>query len=250
MIKSPRVLLVDIETAPTLGYFWGKLYDTNIIEIKDAWYMLSYAWKWQGEKKTHVRALSDYPEYDANLDNDFFLVKDLRNLFDEADVLIAHNGDRFDIRKAQARMIRYKMAPPSRFQTIDTLKAARKYFQFDSNRLDALGQYLKLGRKLPTTGFDLWKRTMRGDRKAWAIMKRYNKHDVDLLEKVYEELRPWMTTHPNLELFHRPHVGVLCPNCQSENTMKKGFWYNVARKYQQHQCRDCGRWFKGILIKT
>ena len=106
-----------------------------------------YAWKWQGEKKIHVKALCDYPEYDANLDNDFFLVKDLRDLFDEADVLIAHNGDRFDIRKAQARMVRYGMKPPSRYQTIDTLKAARKYFQFDSSRLDALGQYLGLGQK-------------------------------------------------------------------------------------------------------
>ena len=250
MTNSPRVALVDIETAPTLGYFWGKLYDTNIIEIKDAWYMLSYAWKWQGEKKIHVKAHCDYPEYNANLDNDFFLVKDLRDLFDEADVLIAHNGDRFDIRKAQARMIRYKMTPPSRYQSIDTLKAARKYFQFDSSRLDALGQYLGLGRKLPTTGFNLWKRTMRGDRKAWAIMKRYNMHDVGLLEQVYEELRPWMTTHPNLELFHRPHVGVICPNCQSAHTVRKGTWYNKARKYVQHQCRDCGHWFKGELIKT
>ena len=117
------------------------------------------------------------------MDNDFFLVKDLRDLFDEADVLIAHNGDRFDIRKAQARMIRYNMKPPSRYQTIDTLKAARKHFQFDSSRLDALGQYLGLGRKLPTTGFNLWKRTMAGDRKAWAIMKRYNKHDVEILRE-------------------------------------------------------------------
>ena len=249
-MASPRIAFFDCETAPSLGYFWGKLFETDIIEIKDAWYLLSYAWKWQGEKKVHVKALCDYPEYDANLDNDFFLVKDLRGLFDEADVLIAHNGDRFDIRKAQARMIRYKMSPPSRYQTIDTLKAARKHFQFDSNRLDALGQYLGLGRKLPTTGFNLWKRTMAGDRKAWAIMKRYNKHDVELLEKVYEELRPWMTTHPNLELFHRPHVGVVCPNCQSANTVKRGIWYNKARKYLRHSCRDCGHWFKGALIPT
>ena len=176
----------------------------------------------KGRRQIHCKALCDYPEYDANLDNDFFLVKDLRNLFDEADVLIAHNGDRFDIRKAQARMIRYEMQPPSRYQTIDTLKAARKHFQFDSSRLDASASIFGLGRKLPTTGFNLWKRTMAGDRKAWAIMKRYNKHDVALLEKVYEELRPWMTTHPNLELFHRPHVGVVCPNCQSSNTVKKG----------------------------
>lgn len=249
-MTSARIAFFDIETAPSLGYFWGKMYETDIIEIKEPWYMLSYAWKWQGERQIHCKALCDYPEYDTNLDNDFFLVRDLRNLFDEADVLIAHNGDRFDIRKAQARMIRYKMQPPSRYQTIDTLKAARKYFQFDSSRLDALGQYLGLGRKRATTGFNLWKRSMAGERKAWDIMKRYNKHDVALLEKVYEELRPWMTTHPNLELFHRPHVGVVCPNCQSANTVKRGIYYQQTRKYVQHSCRNCGRWFKGVLIPT
>ena len=250
MSEAPRIAFFDIETAPSLGYFWGKLYETDIIAVEEPWYMLSYAWKWQGEKAIHCKALCDYPEYDANLDNDFFLVRDLRNLFDEADVLIAHNGDRFDVRKANARMIRYGMKPPSRYQTIDTLKAARKHFQFESSRLDALSQYLGIGKKLPTTGFDLWKRTMRGDRKAWAVMKRYNKHDIVLLEKVYEELRPWMTTHPNLELFHRPHVGAVCPNCQSTNTVKKGTWYNRARQYRQHQCRACGHWFKGALIPT
>ena len=103
-------------------------------------------------RKSIVKALCDYPEYDANLDNDFFLVKDLRNLFDEADVLIAHNGDRFDVRKAQARMVAYSMKPPSRYQTIDTLKAARKYFKFESNRLNDLGQYLGIGKKLAHYG--------------------------------------------------------------------------------------------------
>ena len=212
--------------------------------------MLCYSWKWLGEKKIHTKALCDYPLYDANLSNDFFLIKDLRALFDEADVLIAHNGDRFDIRKAQARMIKYRMKPPSRYQTIDTLKAARKYFQFESSRLDALGQYLGLGKKLPTTGFDLWERTMRGEPKAWSLMKRYNKRDVELLEKVYNEFRPWMTTHPNLELFHRPHDGIICPNCQSDNTIKRGIYWLKAHKYKQHSCRNCGHWFKGALIKT
>ncbi len=249
-MTEPRVCFVDIETSPSTGYYWDKMWETNIIKTTHPWFMLSYAWKWQGEKKVHVKALCDYPEYDANLDNDFFLVKDLRNLFDEADVLIAHNGDRFDVRKAQARMVAYSMKPPSRYQTIDTLKAARKYFKFESNRLNDLGQYLGIGKKLVHTGFDLWERTMRGDRKAWAMMKRYNKHDIELLEKVYEELRPWMTTHPNLELFHTPHMGALCPNCQSSHTKRRGTWYNKARKYVQHSCQDCGHWFKGQLIKT
>lgn len=250
MTKSPRVALFDIETAPSLGYFWGKLYETDIIDVAAPWYMLCYSWKWLDEKQIHTKALCDYPLYKTNRDNDFYLVKDLHALFDEADVLIAHNGDRFDIRKTNARFIKYGMKPPSRYQTIDTLKAARKHFQFESSRLNALGQYLGYGGKRPTTGFDLWKRTMQGDPKAWALMKCYNRRDIVLLEKVYRDLRPWMTTHPNLEIFHRPHVEVVCPNCQSKNTVKRGIWWEKTRKYQQHSCRSCGRWFKGVLIPT
>ena len=80
MTNAPRIAFFDIETAPSLGYFWGKMYETDIIEIKEPWYMLSYAWKWQGERQIHCKALCDYPEYEANLDNDFFLLSpDLKN---------------------------------------------------------------------------------------------------------------------------------------------------------------------------
>lgn len=250
MTKTPRICLFDIETAPSLGYFWGKLYETDIIKVDEAWYMLCFTYKWLGEKKLYTKALCDYPLYAENLNNDFFLVKDLHKVFDEADILIAHNGDRFDIRKAQARMIKYGMKPPSPYKTIDTLKAARKHFQFESNRLNDLGQYLGFGKKLVTTGFDLWERVMKGDLKAWHLMKRYNQRDVVLLEKVYNEFRPWMTTHPNLQLYKAPvsSNNPPCPNCLSPNTAKKGSWLAAGRRYRQHLCRDCGKYFKGAFI--
>ena len=38
--KIPKILLLDIETSPALGYVWKK-WDTNVIEFKDSWYILS-----------------------------------------------------------------------------------------------------------------------------------------------------------------------------------------------------------------
>src|ERR1035437_5750157 len=199
--KRPKICFFDIETAPSLGYFWGKLWETNIIDVQAPWYMLSFAYKWLGENKIHTRALPDYPIFKKDKENDKELVEDLHDLFDQADILIAHNGDRFDIRKTNARFIMQGLRPPSPYKTIDTLKAARRHFQFESNKLNDLGQYLKLGRKLPHTGFDLWKRCMTGEKAAWQTMRDYNARDVELLEKVYEKLKPYMTNHPDLGVY-------------------------------------------------
>jgi len=226
-----------------MGWFWGKTYETDIIEVSTPWYMLCFSYKWLGESRIHTKSLIDYPQiYKKDQEDDSALVKDLHKLFDEAEILVAHNGDRFDVRKSNARFVKIGLRPPSPYRTIDTLKAARKHFLFESNRLNDLGQYLGLGKKLPHTGFHLWKRCMRGDPRAWSLMRRYNKRDVVLLERVYEKLRPYMATHPNLNLYSdRP----CCPACQSHKIQRRGVLVTQARKYTRYQCMDCGYWLKG-----
>src|SRR5271154_1089112 len=183
---SPKVLLLDIETAPNLSWVWGR-WEQNVIDVHTDWYMLSFAWKWQGTDIVRCRALPDYPKiYAKDRENDHDLVLDLWDLLDKADIVIAHNGDAFDLKKSFARFAFHRMKPPSPFKTIDTLKIARKFFKFDSNKLDDLGHTLGCGRKLPHTGKHLWLGCMHGKAGAWALMKRYNQHDIILLERVYE----------------------------------------------------------------
>src|ERR1035437_2214810 len=219
-MSAPRICFVDIETAPSLGYFWGKLWETSIIDVKTPWYMLSFAYKWQGSNKIHVHALPDYPLFKKDKENDSYLIEDLHALFNEADVLIAHNGDRFDIRKSNARFITQGFRPPSPYKSIDTLKAARRFFHFESNKLNDLGQYLGVGRKLPHTGFDLWSRCMQGEKSAWKTMKDYNARDIVLLERVYEKLKPYMPNHPDLTIY-ADTIG--CPTCRSTRVQRRGF---------------------------
>src|ERR1700719_3656227 len=118
--------------------------------------MLSFAYKIAGEKKVHTRCLADYPGYKKNTEDDKALVTDLWTIFDQADIQIGHNADKFDIKKSNARFLMHKLNPPSPYKTVDTLKIARRAFKLDSNKLDDLGYYLGLGRKLPHTGFHLW----------------------------------------------------------------------------------------------
>lgn len=234
-----KTLVFDIETAPTLGWVW-QLWDTNVIEVESEWYMLCFAYKWLDEKKTHVVKLTDFKkDYKANPENDKKVVEALWKLFDEADVIIAHNGDRFDIRSSNARFLVHGLTPPSPYKTVDTLKVARRHFKFNSNKLDDLGQYLKIGRKIRTGGKDLWMDCLRGDLKAWDRMGKYNIQDVVLLEKLYYKFLPWINNHPIFDIDS-------CP-CGSKKLTKQGTRQKGASVYQRYRCTRCGKWLRGRL---
>lgn len=236
---KPRILLYDIETAPTLGFVW-KLWETDVIEVEADWYVLSFAWKWLGEKTVHVKALPDYKLYKKEPENDIELMKDLHALMSSAHVVIGHNSDGFDNKKANTRFIIHKMNPPEPYRSVDTLKVARRYFKFDSNKLDDLAKYLEIGRKVHTGGKKLWFDCMGGVASAWARMKKYNKMDVVLLEAVYKRLLPWMAQHPNLGVFSDEDVS--CPKCQSTHLQSRGKAITNSGTHNRFQCQDCGGW--------
>lgn len=234
---EPRVLIYDIETAPNLAYVWGK-YEQDVIRYNHEWYMLCFAYKWLGEKQTHVVALPDFKLYKKDPQNDIEVIKKLYELFNEADVIVAHNGNSFDQKKSNARFIYHGLTPPSPYRQIDTRNIARQNFKFNSNKLDDLGEYLNLGRKVQTGGFDLWLGCMSGNMPAWNRMRKYNKQDVLLLEEVYLKLRPWMSGHPAMNLMS----GNLdsCPKCGSPKLVKNGFYYTKVSKIQVYRCAGCG----------
>jgi len=236
-----KILLFDIETAPNLAYVWEK-YEQDVIAFEKERYMLSFAYMWLDDEKLQVRALPDYKLYKKDKTDDFALASELWRLFDEADVIVAHNGNRFDIKMTNAAFLRHGMKPPSPYKTVDTLLVARNKFKLNSNKLDDLGELLGLGRKVEHGGFKLWLGCLSGDKKSWKLMKDYNGQDVKLLEKVYLKLRPWMTNHPNLNLLK----GVsCCPTCQSNKIHSRGFGYTKTTKYNRYQCQSCGGWFRG-----
>lgn len=237
--RTAKVILLDIETAPSLGYVWGR-WQQDVVDFERPWYVLSYACKELGKRGVTVRGLIDYSGYTKDRESDRALMADLWKVLDSADIVVAHNGDKFDIPKINARFLAHGMAPPSPYQTIDTRKLAKRFFRFDSNKLDDIGHYLGIGRKIPTN-FSLWRGCMEGDAAAWNRMKHYNVMDVILLEKIYLKLRSWNTTHPTVA----PGQPEACPKCGSRDIVKQGFAFTAYKKRQRYQCRKCGGWFAG-----
>lgn len=223
-----KLLVLDIETVPNLGYFWG-LWDQNIpinmIEIPGE--LLCFAAKWHGSNKTM-----------------FFKGDDMAlaayNLLDDADAVIHFNGKKFDIPWLNTSFKQAGLPKPSPFKQIDLLSVARSNFKLPSYKLQYVANWLKLGSKGDTGGFETWRGCMNGDAKAWAKMKKYNIQDVVLTEQVYDNLRPWISGHPNGNLYGEGG----CPRCGADVLIKRGFAYTNVSKFQRYQCGLCDGYFR------
>lgn len=235
---SPRILHIDIETFPNLAYIWG-VYEQNALSLERSTIVASFSAKWHGGKQI-TKALPDYPLYEKDSFDDSALLRDIWALLDEADIAVAHNGDQFDFKKLNARFIKIGLLPPSPYQTVDTLKIARKHFRFESNKLDELGKFLGLGEKVTHTGFKLWQGCMKGDERSWKLMKKYNAQDVKLLEAVYLRFLPWIKNHPNRAAYDPS--GMCCPKCGSSKLQARGELVSLAGRKKRYQCTSCGGW--------
>jgi predicted RNA-binding Zn-ribbon protein involved in translation (DUF1610 family) len=242
-----KTLLLDLETAPMLGYSWDIWKEQGSMKfiVRD-WYMLCWAAKWLDNKKIMSSALPDFKSYTTNPENDYNVVYELWKLLQDVDVVITQNGIKFDIPKSNAKFIEHGLTPPPPFKMVDTCQIARNKFGFTSNKLDDIARLLKVGKKSDTGGFDLWANVMNGDMKAWKKMVEYNKNDVLLLEKIYKRMLPFINNHPNINVYEETLR--LCPKCGSNTISKRGFSVRISGKVQRYQCVSCGGWCVGEKI--
>ncbi len=235
--QSPaKILVFDIETAPLLSYTWG-IWKQNLKGlVQDDWFMLTWSAKWLFDDTVFSAKLS--PEEVARQD-DGRITAGIWMLFDEADIVIAHNAKKFDNKRLNTRFLLNGMNPPMPYQTIDTLIHARKHLAFSSNSLNEISKTLGLGEKMDTGGFDLWRRCMQGDADALETMEQYNIQDVRLLEDVYLALRPYIKPHPNIGL-HIAHNVQCCPSCGSDSIAWGGTYATYANLFDAFRCNECG----------
>ena len=222
-------------------YVWGLykqfISHNNIIKDKNgnekSWYVLSWAAKWLYDDDVMSDIVT--PE-ETKERNDKRVLKSIWKLFDEADIVIAHNGDRFDIRKLNARFIEHEMNPPTPYKSIDTLKIARKEFAFVSYKQDYLTKHFKLNQKL-STEFQLWVDCINGNQERLDEMVEYNRHDVMGLEQVYLKLRPYIKNHPNLGVLMDMDV---CPSCGCEFIdQTEANYFTGASRFTVYRCQGC-----------
>ena len=236
-MNKAKILLIDIETAPKRAFVWSMWkQDIGISQLEADGYVLCWCAKWLDDDKVMTKKLT---KTEVASEDDSRIIKSIHKLMEVADVIVAHNGDRFDIPTLNARFVTHGLQPPGIYKSVDTLKIARNKFKFTSNRLDALGMFLGLGRKLDTGGFQLWRDVMDGCSKAMIKMVNYCKQDVLLLEQVYLKLRAWDNKHPNAAMFTDGTERV-CNVCGSTHIHSKGDTVTNSKVYKRFKCQECG----------
>ncbi len=244
---GPRVLLLDIETAPLLGYVWG-LWENNVAlnQIYKDWHILSWSAKWLGDPPNTVMYMDQRNA--PNIEDDKKILQGIWKLLNEADIIVTQNGKSFDQRKLQARFILNGMKPPSTYRHIDTKVLAQKHFAFTSHKLEYMTdklctKYKKLVRHGKFQGFDMWKECLKGNKAAWKEMEKYNKYDVLSLEELYLKLQPWDTSI-NFNVYHDRPVSV-CACGKRHDEVKNRYVYTNLGKFQKFRCSRCGSETRG-----
>lgn len=245
-MNQPKVLVLDIETAPIVAYVWGTR-DQNISlnHIQKDWYIIAWSAKWLGDKPSKIMYYDQRGAHPP--EDDSIILKPLWNLLDMADIVITQNGQSFDGPKINARFIMHGWQPPSPYKHLDTYRIVRRVAKFTSNKLEYLTdklctKYKKLKhREFP--GMSLWTECLAGNSKAWNAMKRYNIHDVLSTEEFYTKIQAWAPSS-----MPKPHTATnerMCETCSKYKVVKNGFHRSKKGLYQRLHCFSCGTWSIG-----
>lgn len=233
-----KILLLDIETAPNVVYTWGlREQNISINQIEQSSYVMCFAAKWYGEKGIHFHAGKKGKGRAHGA-----MLRTIHKMLSEADMVVHYNGRSFDIPTLNKEFVLAGMKPPAPYKQVDLYRSVKGAFRFQSNKLDYITQALELGHKVRHEGQELWTKCMKGDRRAWTRMKKYNIGDVTLLEKLYDEIKPWIKGHPNHSTFK---MIAACPPCGSMKLQQRGRASNSQGSYMRFQCQDCGAWSRG-----
>lgn len=249
-VKKPKLLYLDLESAPSVVVAFNR-FKVNVSQdavLREGGWLISYAYKWQGDSEVQGNVLT--PDEALNAD-DSGLCMELWELVEQADAIVYHNGLNFDLPLLKARMIVNGLPPIRKVKSIDTLQLVKE-FKLNSNKLNSLGKQLDVGKKLDHEGMNLWVRCMEGDYNALRHMLEYNKVDVELLEEVYNTVKPYSTRHANLavNLGDKPRCNICC----SDNVKPTGNLVSTNLSvFEEYICGDCQARFKtrkSITTKT
>lgn len=238
-VKPLKVLYYDIETAPMISYLWNPKVDYVSPQMNiSKYYLLCWAAKWEDGKGVYSDYLTSEETHAADDDR---IVLSMADLLRKADIAIAHNGDRFDLKKVNWRVALHKQEPLGPIQTVDTLKLSRASFGTEYHNLDELAKELTGDGKIKVE-WELWERAKNGDPVAMRKLVKYCRRDVVKLEETFQEMKPYVNKLPRMV----DGSGIICPYCGSGHYQKRGTRYHRtnAYNYQRFQCQRCSRYFR------
>ena len=236
-LSKPKLLHYDLECTLSKSYHFGQ-YKQNLSvkqQVQEG-HLLSHAWAWgDGEVTGSILTRAEVLNHDPER-----LVLEAWSLLDNADVVVAHYGKKFDIPKLNGYFLKYGLQPPSPYKVVDTKEISSKKFLLPFNSLEYLAKALGVQQKIDNSGIQLWIDCDQGKQEALDEMLAYNIGDVEALRDVYNRLITWDNNGVNMALYNDEHEA-LCTHCGSDNIVPLDgkYAYTAQRKYSLYRCNSC-----------
>lgn len=231
---NKKILFWDIEVFPGVYYGWSKFHPPFQQLEKSS--INSICYKWAHKDKVESIHLSK-KQHELDPRNEKPLIKKMLKVINQADLIVAHNGDRFDWKKFNARVLKYGLDPIRKPKLIDTLKMVKREAAFDSHRLGDLCTELNIKTKVETEK-GLFTKALYSWKHYMALVD-YCRHDVLALEALYHKLMPHCK--PIINAAGLNNRLKACSSCGSEALLKYGTYIlNNGVEVQRYRCKDCG----------
>lgn len=235
MTNKLKTLCFDIET------FGGLKAHMSEISV--------FGYKWLGEgKKATILSGRNFPEFKKDFTNDRPLLKALSKVWNEADAVIAHYGERFDRRFLNSRLEKHGLPPLKPVRLIDTWRISKDNFALPGNSLNVLLKFFNCPFQKDDLTYEEWRKVQLGDVKALKHLEDHCTNDVLGLEWIFQKhLAHYTNKLPNQNLVDTKLKR--CPKCGSDNLIRRGTACNQTTVFAQYFCKQCRSWPRGPLSK-
>ena len=251
---NARVVTLDIERIPgrarvkhrglTIeGEFWDlsgwkhtigrRIHADDVLEWPRT---ICAAWKWYDQADVEFAAEWEVGGYDG-------FMRAVWDVFNDADLIIGHNADRFDARHLTGGWAEMGLPAPSPYKVVDTLKIARGTFAYESNTLDALNRRLGIDAKTDKYDARIARAAVNGDKEAQETLSAYNRGDIIASEALFDRLRPFAKGIPHLGMWTDDELA--CPSCGSTMTATGKTVHANVQRYEHLHCPNCGSHARG-----
>lgn len=207
--------------------------------------MLCFAWRWHGEDRVHLHSIVDTKAYKEGKPwDDRELVKILYSYLLEADLLVHHFGDRFDLKFAKTRLFEMGLTMP-KVDTVDTWRVAKKNLLLQSNRLANIADFCG-GEQKSGVAKRVWLKANFGHKASIRKLEQYCIQDVKTLDSIFTQMKSYVTKIvPEKKPAEKKSLGFTCTSCGSEKLQSRGVRISKAiGKYQRYHCQDCATWLR------
>lgn len=144
-----------------------------------------------GKKGVKTIRADKFKTWKHNRTNEKEFIIAVAEEIDKYDILIFHNGERFDKKYFNAKCMQYGIKPIFRFKKlIDPIQLSWKHLSLGRNSLAALIDYLQIPVKKTPIELHKWmSAALEGNTKCMDVIVKHCEYDVITLEKVYDKLR-------------------------------------------------------------